>query len=255
MLPFFRKIRWQLAKENQFLKYSRYAIGEIVLVVIGILIALQINNWNNQRLSDRQMTSFLIGMIDDLKSDTLQIDTRIKFYNELLERKKTILQLPSFKEINIDSLFDMAQTTTANYTINTSTFDKIRSTGITQISRNISLSKTIYNYYTISYNSFKDYMNWDIEESKGDDYYFHHGKNKYEMNLVGYDLEPTDKLLNFQNESVRRKNLIELLSEPSTRNLLKRDYVRKQVIIQILEETKAEATILIQNIEKELYNN
>ena len=38
MLPFFRKIRWRLAANNQFFKYSRYAIGEIVLVVIGILI-------------------------------------------------------------------------------------------------------------------------------------------------------------------------------------------------------------------------
>ena len=46
MIPFFRKIRWRLAANNQFFKYSRYAIGEILLVVVGILIALQINNWN-----------------------------------------------------------------------------------------------------------------------------------------------------------------------------------------------------------------
>ena len=46
MIGFFRKIRKQLADDNRFFKYSRYAIGEIVLVVIGILIALQINNWN-----------------------------------------------------------------------------------------------------------------------------------------------------------------------------------------------------------------
>ncbi len=44
MLPFFRKIRYRLAQDNQFFKYSRYTIGEIVLVVIGILIALYINN-------------------------------------------------------------------------------------------------------------------------------------------------------------------------------------------------------------------
>lgn len=55
MLPFFRKIRYQLAQDNQFLKYSRYAIGEIVLVVIGILIALQINNWNEQHKSDAKI--------------------------------------------------------------------------------------------------------------------------------------------------------------------------------------------------------
>ena len=50
MINFFRKIRKQQADDNKPLKYARYAIGEIVLVVIGILIALQINNWNQQRL-------------------------------------------------------------------------------------------------------------------------------------------------------------------------------------------------------------
>jgi len=46
MIKFFRKIRQQLLAENKFTKYLIYAIGEIVLVVIGILIALSINNWN-----------------------------------------------------------------------------------------------------------------------------------------------------------------------------------------------------------------
>ena len=49
MIPFFRKIRKKMADDNQFFKYSRYAIGEITLVVVGILIALYINNWNEER--------------------------------------------------------------------------------------------------------------------------------------------------------------------------------------------------------------
>ncbi len=49
MLKFFRRIRRTLLSENKFSKYLVYAIGEIVLVVIGILIALQINNWNENR--------------------------------------------------------------------------------------------------------------------------------------------------------------------------------------------------------------
>jgi len=49
MINFFRRIRKRLAEDNKPLKYLRYAIGEIVLVVIGILIALQINNWNERR--------------------------------------------------------------------------------------------------------------------------------------------------------------------------------------------------------------
>lgn len=53
MLRFFKKIRQQLLTDNKFSKYLLYAIGEIVLVVIGILIALNINNRNNQRILDR----------------------------------------------------------------------------------------------------------------------------------------------------------------------------------------------------------
>ena len=53
MIHFFRKIRYQLFTNNKFSKYLLYAIGEIVLVVIGILIALQINNWNNQKLLNK----------------------------------------------------------------------------------------------------------------------------------------------------------------------------------------------------------
>ncbi len=48
MLRFFSKRRYQLAAENRAAKYLRYAIGEILLVVIGILIALQVNNWNER---------------------------------------------------------------------------------------------------------------------------------------------------------------------------------------------------------------
>lgn len=49
MIKFFRKIRKNMIKENRTSKYLVYAIGEIVLVVIGILIALQVNNWNEER--------------------------------------------------------------------------------------------------------------------------------------------------------------------------------------------------------------
>ena len=52
MIKFFRHIRKSLLEENKMGKYFKYAIGEIILVVIGILIALQINNWN-EGIKDR----------------------------------------------------------------------------------------------------------------------------------------------------------------------------------------------------------
>ncbi|MCO4822170.1 MAG: hypothetical protein KC469_08885, partial [Flavobacteriaceae bacterium] len=56
MIKFFRKIRYDLMEKNKTGKYFKYAIGEIILVVIGILIALQINNWNeNKKLVVKEM--------------------------------------------------------------------------------------------------------------------------------------------------------------------------------------------------------
>lgn len=65
MINFFRRIRKKLADDNQFLKYSRYAIGETVLVVFGILIALQINSWNEQRKLKKR---FDLGMTEVYKN-------------------------------------------------------------------------------------------------------------------------------------------------------------------------------------------
>ncbi len=85
MIKFFRKIRKKLADDNKPLKYARYAIGEILLVVIGILIALQINNWNEKRKSDVLTTIYLNNLKSDLQSDLSGIDKTkrdIDFFEE-----------------------------------------------------------------------------------------------------------------------------------------------------------------------------
>ena len=75
MINFFRKIRRKLADDNKPLKYMRYAIGEIVLVVIGILIALSINNWNQKRINSLSESLLL-----------KEINTEFNFNKEELER-------------------------------------------------------------------------------------------------------------------------------------------------------------------------
>ena len=77
MLPFFRKIPWRFAQDKQFLKYSRYAVGEIVLVVIGILIALYINNWNEERKNEKKILKILSEVQRDLLSNLQNIERTI----------------------------------------------------------------------------------------------------------------------------------------------------------------------------------
>ena len=73
MIKFFRKIRYDLMKQNKTGKYFKYAIGEIVLVVIGILLALQINNWNEDYKSKKKERGYLINLQQDLKADSLRL--------------------------------------------------------------------------------------------------------------------------------------------------------------------------------------
>jgi len=82
MPRFFNRIRKQLAKENKFFQYSRYAIGEILLVVIGILIALQINTWNKEREDQILKQSYLNSLIEDLAKDIDAIQNTIAYQIE-----------------------------------------------------------------------------------------------------------------------------------------------------------------------------
>ena len=91
MTPFFRKIRWRLAQDNQFFKYSRYAIGEIVLVVVGILIALAINNWNEQRKLQNEINTYLSQKLENLKEDQLRLIEIRDIRQDKAEKSKYVL--------------------------------------------------------------------------------------------------------------------------------------------------------------------
>ena len=82
MIPFFRKIRKKMADDNRPLKYARYAIGEILLVVVGILIALQINNWNEGRKQKIQLNNIYSIVRENLMTDLLNIEKTIDYYKK-----------------------------------------------------------------------------------------------------------------------------------------------------------------------------
>ena len=69
MIKIFRRIRYDLMEKNKTGKYFKYAIGEIILVVIGILIALQINNWNEARKKSSLTKTYRLKLIEELNSD------------------------------------------------------------------------------------------------------------------------------------------------------------------------------------------
>jgi Family of unknown function (DUF6090) len=82
MIKFFRKIRYDLLEKNKTGKYLKYAIGEIVLVVIGILIALSINNWNEAKKTERMVYSLFEDVLDELAINVNRIDSIARFYDK-----------------------------------------------------------------------------------------------------------------------------------------------------------------------------
>ncbi len=96
MIKFFRRIRYDFMEKNKTGKpawpagrYLKYAIGEIILVVIGILIALQINNWNENQKLDSKKQEYYVQLLDDLDNDLVSAENTIKeFRNHQKEYSK-----------------------------------------------------------------------------------------------------------------------------------------------------------------------
>ena len=85
MIKFFRKIRQNLLMENKTGKYFKYAIGEIVLVMIGILLALQVNNWNENRKISNIEQLLLRDLRTEIQSNIIALDTIIKSHSASLD--------------------------------------------------------------------------------------------------------------------------------------------------------------------------
>jgi hypothetical protein len=101
MIKFFRKIRHKLLTENKFSKYILYAIGEIVLVVIGILIALQINNWNESRKELKNEQKILMNLNEEFKKNLVELDASIISIDKSLKGMDTVLNVMS-NDLKID---------------------------------------------------------------------------------------------------------------------------------------------------------
>jgi hypothetical protein len=92
-MKFFRKIRQKMLIENKFSNYLLYAIGEIVLVVIGILIALQINTWNQNRLDSKEETQLLEAIQIKMEYNRFQSETGYNRYNAVLKASTQLIKI------------------------------------------------------------------------------------------------------------------------------------------------------------------
>jgi hypothetical protein len=100
MIKFFRKIRQNLLSEGRTSKYLKYALGEIILVVIGILIALSINNWNQNKEKTKQENQILNQLLIEYTNNLNQLNSKIDIRQEILKSSFILLYYRK-KDVNI----------------------------------------------------------------------------------------------------------------------------------------------------------
>ncbi|WP_422080237.1 DUF6090 family protein [Ulvibacterium sp.] len=150
MLKFFRKIRKNLLADGKFSRYLLYAIGEIVLVVIGILIALQLNNYSEYKKERDKEIVLLVNLANEIGLDIQQIDNNTQLSQERLSRLDSILQLlqqtesidkSSFIQQSFEFVIDQY------FKSNSGIFDEAVSSGKMSYVQNESLQQNIFDYY------------------------------------------------------------------------------------------------------------
>ncbi|BAO75372.1 DUF6090 family protein [Winogradskyella sp. PG-2] len=152
MIKFFRRIRQQLLSEKKFSKYLIYAIGEIILVVIGILIALQINNWNEKRKTNIQLKSALKSVYNDMVSDSVILYQSLPLVHLRDSTIESLIKRSYATETNLDTLVAMMQNEFPlrwynSPTYNKNTFTNLKNTGAFDILPN-DIKLSLSEYYT-----------------------------------------------------------------------------------------------------------
>jgi len=151
MIKFFRKIRCELMEQNKTGKYLKYAIGEIILVVIGILIALSINNWNTSRINNDLERFYIQGIIHDIEADVVKLNVNISLDSQKVASGNYLLnhfKNPTLKKDSI-ILFHFANLLPASYyQQNNIVFEDIKFSGRLNIISNNSLRNNVQRYYS-----------------------------------------------------------------------------------------------------------
>jgi len=247
MLKFFRKIRQNLLSEGKTGAYLKYAMGEIVLVVIGILIALQINNWNINEQQRKIEVKYLTEIRDNLKKDLSDIDFNIDFNQNKSQSNKIVLDYLDGKIDYADSLeFHFSNLLfTTRTVVNMSAYENLKSRGL-EIITNDSLRQRITTLYEYEFNNAIDF------ETKDD--------HEFQYQILIPEVTKALNIIEFNAARGYPSGLARPIDENllvdnySLRNALKINYTLRGYMTTNYQYLKADVEACIAHIEKELKN-
>ena len=176
MINFFRKIRKQLADDNKPLKYMRYAIGEILLVVVGILIALSINNWNEERKDRVKEREVLEDIMNNLNRNNELIRNSLVKINKIDKSSDIVISVIRSKKPYSDTLdshfFESPRSGGLLFPLSSEGYESLKNVGF-DIIRSDSMKDKILELFEISYKRIKEKTQWTNERSNKFDLYLY----------------------------------------------------------------------------------
>lgn len=159
MIKFFRHTRRHLFSEHKFHKYFFYAIGEIILVVIGILIAVQINSWNEHVKEKKEELRILSKLEIDLQSDIIQLDKHIKnaqFRQQQIDSIYLALDTPDKYPVEQFAYWHLGIAFEDFFSVNSGTYDESLSSATLKLIQNDSLREQVFDYYRAAKENYHD---------------------------------------------------------------------------------------------------
>jgi hypothetical protein len=150
MIKYFRKFRYDLIEKNKTGKYLKYAVGEIILVVVGILIALSINNWQQERQNKKQEYRYINDLVNDFKQDSIHLEELRLEATITATAKDSIFKVINDLDYQMDSLPNYFKLQWVGYKVfspSTSTIEEMKSSSHLEIISNPLLRKKIVKMY------------------------------------------------------------------------------------------------------------
>jgi len=249
MIKFFRKIRQKMLTENKFGKYLTYAIGEIILVVIGILIALSINNWNENRKNSIEEKAILENLIENLNLSKIQSEQLISEENQLKQNLIQILGVNSNDsrvnaKIISDSIFKNAVWDLQSDMPTFNAYNNLKSTNKLSLIKNKNINEK-FTELEFRQNKLNDILEdrLSVHQIRIDDIL------EKEINFIPL-VKSNIPTINIENES--KNNYLQVLEIKRIRNLLGMKLSYTQDVIDFRKNLDTEIKDLIILIEKEL---
>jgi len=228
--------------------YVAYALGEILLVVVGILIAVEVNNWNDRRKYEAEAQAYIEDIKSDLQRDTAIFGSEIRKIEKLIDYQKWGLKTGDFSEVPVEYIQSLFLTQYHNLKINNNTFQRLKNAEVFTLRHYQDLFQKVNTYYTFHLEYLENFNDWEAKHHY-DGYRFWVEQDQYEVEF-GDSLQ--DSIPIVQNPTERKRAMIQHLQSIEGRNFLKAGMMREKTLKAIYQRIHQTASKILQDIEAEL---